>query len=180
MREHALGYMTPRDHDRQLDRKYAIERLAATDRADRAAVIDLWTREGAMARPVAEARVSEVEFVAIDERDGVVGVSTVYLQRDPLLRIELWHYRTFVARAHRESDLAMLLLYRTRDDLQERFVNGTDTRAAGIIFYLQNEVLKRVRNEAIWSTSRFAFVGEDERGAHRRVYYFPGAILRDF
>lgn len=162
----------PAPEGRKLDPRYRIE-LFDSVRAD--AVVELWVREGALSRNRARERVREVALVAL-EREAVVGVATAALRDVPHLRMPLWRYRTFVARAHREGDIAFLLLHATRDHLRERFTSGADTRAAGMIFDVQNETLRRVRNEAVWPTSGFAFIGEDERGAHHRVYYFPGAL----
>jgi hypothetical protein len=134
----------------------------------------LWIDEGALSAERARARVDEVVLLALDE-DEVVGVSTAWLQENPHLRMTLWNYRTFVARAHREGDIAFLLLHATRDELAARYADGTDVRASGMIMEVQNELLKRYRNHGVWRTSRFAFIGEDERGAHHRVFYFEGA-----
>ena len=138
-------------------------------------VVRLWTREGALSEAKARERVGDVVLAAIDREDGVVGVSTAWLQDNPHLGMRLWNYRTFVARAHRQGDIAFLLLHATRDELSARFTSGSDSRASGMIMEVQNEVLKRTRDQGVWATSRFAFVGEDERGAHHRVFYFPGA-----
>ena len=165
----------PAPQGRRLDPRYRIEALAESD-ATGEDVIAMWTRERALDPDAARERVRDVVLVAIEEADGVVGVSTAWLQENPTLGMGLWNYRTFVAGDHREGDIAFLLLHATRDHLRERFTGGADTRAQGIVFEVQNEILKRARNEAVWPTSGFAFIGEDERGAHHRVHYFPGAV----
>ena len=137
-------------------------------------IAQLWIDEGALSAEKARARVGDVVLLALDGEQ-VAGVSTAWLQDNPRLRMPLWNYRTFVARAHREGDIAFLLLHATRDDLAARYADGSDTRACGMIMEVQNELLKRHRNQGVWATSRFAFIGEDERGAHHRVFYFPGA-----
>ncbi len=35
--------------------------------------------------------------------------------------------------------------------------------------------MKRHLNNAYWPPSDFTFIGENQRGHHRRVHYFPGA-----
>jgi hypothetical protein len=166
----------PAPQGRRLDPRYRIEALAESDATDED-VIAMWTGEGALEPGAARERVRDVVLVALEEEAGVIGVSTAWLQENPTLGMGLWNYRTFVARDHREGDIAFLLLHATRDHLSERFAGGADTRAQGIVFEVQNEILKRARNEAVWPTSGFAFIGEDERGAHHRVHYFPGAIV---
>ena len=138
-------------------------------------IVRLWVDEGVLSEEQARARVNDVVLVAIDQEEDVVGVSTAWLQENLHLRMTLWNYRTFVARAHRQGDIAFLLLHASRDALAARYADGTDRRASGMIMEVQNEILKRTRNQGIWTTSRFAFIGEDEVGAHHRVYYFPGA-----
>jgi hypothetical protein len=89
--------------------------------------------------------------------------------------MELWHFRTFVARAHRQTHLAAQLTFHTRDLLEQRFLSGEDTRAAGIVIELEHEGLRTYFNRAVWLPADFTFIGETERGAHIRVHYFPGA-----
>lgn len=166
----------PAPEGRRLDGRYRIELAGESEAGSEAAVIELWTRNGAMSEERARRRAGSAVTAAIDRDAGLVGVGTAYLKEDSHLGIPLWNYATFVAPEHREGDIAFLLLHATRDHLCERFTAGTDTRAAGMMFEVQNEILKRFRNQAIWRTSRFAFIGEDERGAHHRVFYFPGAV----
>lgn len=165
----------PAPEGRRLEDRYRIEALATSGVAEED-VIAMWISEGALGPEDARRRARDVILVAVDRDDGVVGVSTAWLQDNPALRMPLWNYRTFVAREHREGDIAFLLLHSTRDHLRERYEAGTDTRALGIVFEVQNEILKRARNQAVWPTSRFVFIGEDERGAHHRVHYFPGVL----
>lgn len=164
----------PAPQGRRLNARYSFERYADGG-IDPGEVADLWIREGALGEEKARERVGDVVICAVDRDDGVVGVSTAWLQDNGHLGMRMWNYRTFVARAHRQGDIAFLLLHVTRDELAERYASGADTRASGILMEVQNEVLKRTRNRGMWETSRFAFIGEDERGAHHRVFYFPGA-----
>lgn len=138
------------------------------------AVLALWTREAGLAPDEARRRLGEVVLVATDGAGALAGVSTTYVREHPQLRMDLWHFRVFVAAEHRRSAVAGTLAKGARDLLRDRFVSGDDTRAAGMVFEVQNEALKR-RSHAIWPTTGFAFVGETSRGAHVRVQFFPGA-----
>jgi hypothetical protein len=138
-------------------------------------VLALWAREGALPEAEAKRRVHEVHLVATDREDGLVGISSAYLHRNAQLRMDLWYYRAYVARAHRMSSLAGALAVRGRELLEERFVSGEDTRAGGIIYEVENPGLKRYFNKALWLPTDFTFIGESEIGAHVRVHYFPGA-----
>jgi hypothetical protein len=138
-------------------------------------VLALWAREGVVPEVEARRRIHEVHLVAVDGADGVVGVSSAYLQRSAQLAIDLWYYRAFVSKAHRRSTLAVHLALQGRDLLEGRFVNGEDTRAPGVIYEVENPGLKQYFNKALWMPTDFTFIGENDRGDHVRVHYFPGA-----
>jgi hypothetical protein len=164
-----------RGHTYPLEDRYRIEPLTGTSEFTADDVLRLWARERAVPEGEAQRRVHEVTLVASERDDGVVGVSSAYLQRNAQLRMDLWYYRTFVAGAHRMSNLAARLIFGNRDILEERFVSGEDTRAGGVIFELENEGMRRYFNRALWLPADFTFIGENERGDHVRVHYFPGA-----
>jgi hypothetical protein len=67
------------------------------------------------------------------------------------------------------------MLWASRDYLTNRFDSGEDTRSGGVIFELQNQGLKDYFNRALWLPANFTFIGENDRGDHVRVHYFPGA-----
>jgi hypothetical protein len=141
-------------------------------------VIRFWQREGALEFPEEGAqRVREVQLVATDPDERVAGVSSLFLERNEQLRMELWHYRTFVGSAHRMSNIAAQLIFRNRDLVEKRFLSGEDTRAAGMIFTLENEGMQAYFNKALWLPADFTFIAETELGAHVRVHYFPGATV---
>jgi hypothetical protein len=155
---------------------YRIVPLAETDAVGTEEILELWSREGAVPDPrEAQRRVHEVVLVGLGPGDQLAGLSTAYLQRNAQLGMDLWYYRAFVAGAHRHSSLAVQLAVRGRDLLEERFSNGEDIRAAGIAYEVENEGLKLYFNRALWMPTDFTFIGENERGDHVRVHYFPGA-----
>ena len=119
---------------------------------------------------------NEVLLVATDPGGEPVGVSTAYLQRNEQLRMDLWHYRAFVASGHRMTNVAQILARDGRDELQQRFVTGRDARAGGILYEVENEAVKRHAPYALWRRLDFLFIGENARGDHVRVHYFPGAL----
>jgi hypothetical protein len=122
-------------------------------------------------------RVHQIRLVATHRDDGVVGVSSLYLQRSDQLRMSLWHYRTYIAPRHRMSNLAAQLIFRNRDEMEERFVGGEDTRAGGLLFELEHQRMQHYFNKALWLPADFTFIGENEWGHHVRVHYFPGATV---
>jgi hypothetical protein len=164
-----------RDTDYSLGDRYRIEPLAQSGEVTHDDVLALWATEGAVPEAEAERRMHEVLMVAIERDTGLAGVSTVYLERNSQLRMDLWHYRTYVAPPHRHGQLAIQLLWHSRDHLKQRYLSGENTRASGMIMEVENEGLRRYFNKAYWLYSDFTFIGENERGDHVRVHYFPGA-----
>ncbi len=161
--------------DYSLEGDHRIERLADSADVTVDDVLALWQRENALAPEEALRRVHEVELVAVSGDEGVVGVSSAYLQRNARLRMDLWYYRTFVAESHRRSNVAAQLLFGTRDVLERRFTTGEDRRAGAMIFELENIGLMRSRNKAQWLRAGFTFIGENDYGHHVRIHYFEGA-----
>jgi hypothetical protein len=164
-----------REDTHPLEERYRIVPLTESGEATPDDVLALWARESAVPELEASRRVHEVHLVAIERSAGLAGVSSAYLQRNAQLRLDLWYYRAFVAMAHRRSSLAVQLALHGRDLLEDRFTSGEDTRAAGVIYEVENEGLKRYFNKALWLPTDFTFIGENERGDHVRVHYFPGA-----
>jgi hypothetical protein len=162
-------------HDYSLEDRFRIEMLAESRMVTPDDVLALWAREGVVADAPAKRRIHQVQLVAITGEREVAGVSSIYLEHNPRLRMDLWYYRTFVASDHRRSNLAAQLIFRNRDLLQRRFVSGDDTRANAVVFELENEGMMRQLNNAYWPHSEFTFIGENEHGDHIRIHYFPGA-----
>jgi hypothetical protein len=152
-----------------------IVRFDEQDTVDADAVVAFWLRERALPLEVARRRVDELHHVALAGGE-VVGVSSIYLAHSTQLRLPMWHYRVFVGAAHRRGLLAATMARAGRDDLLDRFVSGRDTRATGIVYEVESEVLQRGVPDAVWPKTGFTFIGENERGDHVRVFWFPGAV----
>jgi hypothetical protein len=138
-------------------------------------VLTLWQREGAMVEAEARRRVDEVLNVVIERDEGLVALSTAYLQRSQQLRMDLWYFRTYVASAYRQGHVATQLTFHNRDLLEERFVRGEDTRASGVAFELEHEGMRKYYNHAVWLPADFVFIGDNQQGIPLRVHYFAGA-----
>jgi hypothetical protein len=154
---------------------FGIDLFSEQDAVARDDVTDLWLAEGVLSPEEAERRVDEVLLVATDGAGRPIGVSTTYLQYNHQLRANMWYYRAFVAAAHRRSDVGLVLALRGRDHHARRFYTGEDRRGIGVIFEVEHEGLKRFARGARWLPTDFMFIGENDRGDHVRVHYFPGA-----
>jgi hypothetical protein len=159
-----------------VDRAYRIDVFDEQDDVSADAVLELWTREGAMPPEEARRRVGELLLVATHGGE-LVAVATAYVQRHAQLGMDLWYLRVFVAEAHRFTRVGWTMMMIARDHLQRRFMGGQDTRAAGIVLELENEGVMHRFDEAIWLPADFSFIGENARGDHVRVHYFPGATV---
>jgi hypothetical protein len=166
----------------RLDSRYRVLWFADTDEVDEDAVLDLWAREAGLVGAPARERLAELACVALEADDGLVGVSTAYLADNAQLRTPMWHYRTFVSAGHRQENLARHLLHGTTIGLEERFVSGADTRAPGMVMYIENEALRQRWSHGIWIVpdddwdgAGWPFIGANERGDHARVHWFAGA-----
>jgi hypothetical protein len=157
-----------------LDNRYRIVLFTEQDAVGAGEVIEMWEREGAVDPETAARRVHEVLFVGLDEHDELASVSTAYLERDLRLGMDLWFYRSFTPREHRQANLARALAWRSLAHLEQRYVEGTDKRGSGVMYVLENAGL-RTFNLARWARIDVAFIGEDARGNHLRVRYFPGS-----
>jgi hypothetical protein len=170
------------DHSWTLESGYRLDVFAEQDSVTTADVVDLWVREGVLPAQEAERRAGEILLVATASDGTLGGVSTAYLDFNQQLGAQMWYGREFVASAHRKAGIMMGLAYAGRDYLQTRFASGADRRSIGMLFEVENEVLKRggpgpiarFGPKAIWPTD-YVFIGENERGDHIRVHYFPGA-----
>lgn len=167
---------TTPDTEALLPRGYRIKPFAEQDEVSATDIIDLWVREGALGPDEANRRVGEILLVATDVQHQPAGVATAYLRRNDQLRAELWYTRVFVGADHRRSGLAIALAHAAREHMAQRHRSGLDRRGIGILFEVESEILKRFLPQAIWPRTEFAFVGQDARGSHIRVYYFPGVL----
>ncbi len=163
-----------REAEYPLEDRYSLAPFQEAD-VDPEDVLDLWRREQVLTEAQATQRIHDVHLVATERDGGVVGVSSAYLKRNEQLRMNLWYYRAYVSKAHRESSLAAHLAVQGRDVLEDRFVSGGDTRAPGIVYEVENDGVKRYFNRGLWLHMDFIFIGENQRGDHVRVHWFPGA-----
>jgi hypothetical protein len=160
--------------DWSIDERYSVQPYTG-DAEVANAILALWARERVVGEEEAQRRVHETLNVVLDRDEGVIALSTAYIQRSAQLGLDLWYFRTFVSTPHRNTHVATQLTMHNRDLLESRFESGDDTRAAGVCFELENQGMRKYINTAIWQPVDFIFVGDNERGVPVRVHYFPGA-----
>jgi hypothetical protein len=153
---------------------FALLELAATDAVTADDVLGLWAREGAVAPEEAERRIDEVVTVVTAPDGTLAGIGSAYVRRVPQLRMDLFGIRLFVATEHRRSSLATHIMWRTRDVMTERFADGRDRRAVGILYEVENPGLRRMLPQAEGPYAPTYFIGERPDGATLLVQLFPG------
>jgi len=122
-------------------------------------------------------RIPQVVF-AVETEGAVVGVSTAYKALVPRLKHNFFAFRCFIDPAWRIPGLTSQLIVRTRDFLEE--FNSTlaeNEKCIGLITLVENERIKKYRNEAVWPASQMIYIGNSPKGHHIRVYYFNKAML---
>lgn len=126
-----------------------------------------------------EERSRQVVVVARDvSRGHIAGVSTAAAAHIGPLGFPCFYYRTFVAPRHRTAwVLSKELLLQSYDVLNERFRRGMDTEVLGLFLELHNDSLHRNLRYAVWELDgmNVVYIGKNEKGVHRRVWYFDGA-----
>jgi hypothetical protein len=140
-------------------------------------IIELWMSHGVLSLEQAKERVKQVFCIGRDRSGNIVGVGTIYPQFNNQLENSFYYFRSFVAPDHRQALLATNLLKFTRDNLNEAFVKGVNTRFIGMLVEVENEYIKKYRNHGVWPNTGFVYIGKNNRGDHLRVYYFEGARI---
>ena len=159
-----------------LDEGYRIELFAEQEAFPRRTSLALWGRELPFADEELRRRIHEVLLVATTDGGELVGVSTAYLRQNEQLAMDLWYYRAFVGeRAPAEQRRRQPRPDRPRPP-RAAVRQRQPTRAPGMVYEVENEGLKRHFDDALWLPTDFTFIGENERGDHVRVRYFPGAL----
>ena len=147
-----------------------------TDRV-REEIVDFWIAKGALrSREMALKRVDQVVLL-VRYQGTIAAVSTAFRKRHERVGHDFYNFRCFVEKGHRQSVLGMALLLSVRDYLNARFVSGEDTSAVGLQVEIENEKIKRLRNQGLWPKSGLMYMGKNERGDHVRICYFDGARI---
>jgi len=141
-------------------------------------IIAFWLAEKAIqSRQEAEQRVDQVFFVVRDSDKKIIGINTVYKIYNQQLENYFYYYRTYISPKARKFQMIGNMLFKTRDFLESRFIDKTDTQTIGMFLEIENEDIKNKLNLAIWPDSKFVYIGKNQQGDHLRVYYFKHAKI---
>lgn len=126
---------------------------------------------------MAEERLKQIVWLVKNEFQQVVALSTAYPAWIKQLRLYMYAVRLLIVPGYRIPGLMSKLMVDTRDFLEANRSGLEGEMPQGIITLVENEKLKRMRNEAVWPVSRMVYIGNSKKGHHIYVYYFKGALI---
>lgn len=125
----------------------------------------------------AEERASQIVWVAKNEFEQVIGVTTAFKVYVKQFRNFMYSIRVMVLPEYRSQKLATDLLVKSRDFLESIRQEDLPDPPIGMITLVENELLKKNKREAIWPASKMVYAGNSAKGHHIRIYYFKGATI---
>ncbi|MBL6449212.1 hypothetical protein JMN32_23080 [Fulvivirga sp. 29W222] len=140
-------------------------------------VKEFWRQLKALPENVnVDERARQLVFVAVDDAR-VIGVTTAQRARIPKLNDNyFYNFRTLIHPKYRIPGLVDKLAVLTRDFLETLYISG-QSDCIGLITLIENERLKQERREAVFPSTKMAFIGQTKAGHHIRLYYFKGAKI---
>tara|TARA_B100000446_G_C10542316_1_gene337370 strand:+ start:142 stop:651 length:510 start_codon:yes stop_codon:yes gene_type:complete len=141
-------------------------------------IVRFWLDNNALpSKDVALQRVNQVAFIARARSGELIAINTAYLKRNEKIGEYFYYIRAFVTEHARRSQVAAEMLRRLQYQFEGLYEDGMLTPAIGLCMEVENPAIKQSRNEAIWPTTKFIYVGKTPEGNHVRVYYFKSAKI---
>jgi len=166
---------------RVLGRFRLINTWKTIDSASADDLVAFWLRESALpSEERARERLSEVVLYARDETGAVCAVCTAYVATLASIGQPMYHYRSFVGAAWRNTTLARSMLLETVRFLAD-YAAAHDFPCVGVVMELENPRFRdALSSMPVWRAAgaRFVFIGKSSRGFDLRIHYFRGARLK--
>lgn len=141
-------------------------------------IVDFWLINGALKnREAAMQRVGQVAYIARASSGEIVAVTSAYLKENTQLNGSFYYLRAFVAEPARRSSVGIELLRKVQTYFESLYKEGMLSPAIGLFLEVENPLIKKSLNEAIWPDTNFVYIGSNTKGDHLRVYYFDGARI---
>lgn len=137
-------------------------------------VINFWQTLNALPQGVdPKERAKQLLFIARNEHQ-IIGVTTAHeVVVKHLNNNVFFNFRVLIHPQFRVPGLVDKLCVLSRDFLGS--LNATkQTDSIGMITMAENKYLKQYRNEAVWPSSGFTFIGYSKAGSPIRILYFKG------
>ena len=166
--------MNPAEHNEQL----VFENVWGKDVSHvRTQVLNIWKQHGGPIGEKGQDRLRELLFLVKNSAGEVVGMSTAFKAYIKQLRNHFFVFRLMIVPSVRVPGLTSKLLLLTRDFLESVHTEETNDPPIGLLTLVENEELKKFRNEAVWPASKMVYIGNSKGGHHIRVYYFKGVRI---
>ncbi len=143
-----------------------------------AEIAAFWLREIALDDAAqAQARLPEVVLHAQDPAGTVVAVCTAVENIVQRLGQPLYYYRAYVAAPWRKHGIALNMLQRASQCLDE-YARARDFPCIGVVLEIQSAELHEIGKRFFWPRTRFNYIGESVNGFKLFVHYFEGAMFK--
>lgn len=173
------AYDGPIDCDGVLPAGYRIDvldkPLSGAD-ADRA--VALWLQMGLLSEADARERVAQVVVTASAPDGALCGLLTSFQAPVDPVRSNMHWVRMAVSPKHRQQSIPSLMTRGFTEKLQQRHDNGELQNSLGVFAVVQNEKMRKYRNDAVCPVAEMAFIGESPQGYQMRVAYLDGITTR--
>lgn len=142
--------------------------------------IKFWVGEKVLSAEVAEKRAEELLFVARDNDNKIIAVSTAIKMQVKLLNENLlYQYRCFISPEARVVGFDVHLTKQSLQFLEEVAKSEEGQKPIGVFAVVINPKLNtnKINNLAVWRSYKMYFIGFNSKGQPIRVYYFKGAKI---
>lgn len=121
-------------------------------------------------------RAKQLLYTARSE-EKIVGVTTVHdIVVKNLNNKPFFNFRVLLHPDYRMPGLVDKLCVLSRDFLEGLYLEGNSANI-GMITLAENQSLVTHRNEAVWPSSGFTYIGKSKAGFPIRILYFKGAEI---
>lgn len=162
----------------EIKHKLEFENVWRKNIAERKEITTIWKQfHPGLEEKNAEERLNQIVILVKNEFGQIVGISSAFKAYIKQLDNYFYSARLILIPGYRIPGLMSKLMVMTRDFLESVHRHDDAPPCLGIVLLVENDRLKKLRNEAIWPASQFVYIGNSGKGHHIRVYYFKGALI---
>ena len=141
-------------------------------------ILVLWKSGGAeLSETDMLLRLNDIFILARDSQQKLVGISSTFIDRDPILNVKLHYIRVFVSNEQRQASVARNLLTEAIITLANDYDPSNLGLPIGAAWVFENDILKDNYKLAVSKVTRSTFYGYPKPGEPGRVAYFKGAKI---
>lgn len=156
-----------------MDNHFSFHSYWQKDKSDiKDELVAFWLANDVLKKGRIEQRIEEVVMICRNKDSKLIGASTVFKSPIEQLRNEVYVFRCFIAQSHRAPALDTQLVLKTFNVLDASIDSERTDKAIGLLMVVQNELIKKNWNKAIWPDTEMIYIGELPNGDHLRIRYF--------